>query len=307
MFSDYKANVLFTYKKLRDSDQLKPNLARSTPAKLKSECSTVFSERYRKEDEITMRTFFGGQPNEAAYIDAIKKFDVDKFRPLDKFIKGGIRDTEDKNIELLAWLIDYPSRPYKFSLSSNLGPEANTSISLAEKIVQAKAEGVEEEIKAGSVDPVDEPEPEMVKPAPENEAFAEKAENNQPWKMFASKRVRNLLILTLAVISSVLGTYLIWRTTDKCMYWTGSRYVTSSCDVKLDNTSVIGLDTLKLNHFKKITRPDTITYYSLGKVWYLKASNICEFFTSDGFHPVHTERKLKPLTKVIVDNYVIKK
>ncbi|MBE9598680.1 hypothetical protein [Pedobacter sp. MC2016-24] len=42
---------------------------------------------------------------------AVRKCDPDKFRPLCNFLKKDIM-TREKNIELLAWLIDFRPRPY---------------------------------------------------------------------------------------------------------------------------------------------------------------------------------------------------
>jgi len=47
------------------------------------------------------------------------------------------------------------------------------------------------------------------------------------------------------------------------------------------------LDSKKLVHFKKITRKNTITLRSIGKVWYSKIKNKVELFTDTGYNPVH--------------------
>jgi len=49
---------------------------------------------------------------------------------------------------------------------------------------------------------------------------------------------------------------------------------------------------------------DTLTKNSLGKVWYSKIDGKVEFFTSAGFHPVHIDRRLKPLTDYMIKKYV---
>jgi hypothetical protein len=311
MFSEYKAQVLLTYQKLRNSDSLNPNLARSTPSKLRAECLVVFSERYKKGDEITIKTFFGAHQDEAAYVRAIEKFDADKFRPLDNFIKGRNRDPEAKNIELLAWLINYEPRPYRFNPNPTPLPrEEQYILTVKESIepIEESATEVPKEMEPYAVELIREKE--IIEPTVFNKQFAANAEVAKPSTTlkFKLKSIRNPSILIIAIIASITGAYLIWsKITDKCMYWTGERYVSSSCNIKIENTAVIALDTLKLNHFKRITRPDTITYGALKRVWYFKANNSCEFFTGNGFHPIHTERRLKPLTKTIIDNYILVK
>ena len=87
------------------------------------------------------------------------------------------------------------------------------------------------------------------------------------------------------------------------MFWNGDHYQPVSCNKKMDGAMVYALDSLKTQRFKKITRADTLTNNSLGHVWYSKIDGAVEFYTADGFHPVHTERKLKPMTELILNKY----
>lgn len=91
----------------------------------------------------------------------------------------------------------------------------------------------------------------------------------------------------------------------QCMYWTGTAYKAVLCkEENTDGHRIIALNKQRLSHFKKITMPDTLTYYSIGKVWYTKINNIPEFYTAPGTHPVDVQKKLKPLTKYIVDAHL---
>ncbi len=70
------------------------------------------------------------------------------------------------------------------------------------------------------------------------------------------------------------------------MYWDGTEYKITSCEDRNPHREIIPIDTIKLNYFKKITRPDTLTVKNaLGKVWYSKSDNVVEFFTMDGVNP----------------------
>jgi hypothetical protein len=51
----------------------------------------------------------------------------------------------------------------------------------------------------------------------------------------------------------------------------------------MGNTAIIGLDTGKLAHFKRIKRPDTLTANSDRKVWHLKLNSRVGFYTAPGF------------------------
>lgn len=91
---------------------------------------------------------------------------------------------------------------------------------------------------------------------------------------------------------------------ESCMYWTGDHYEQTSCNQKHGDTLIIALDSTKLLHFKKITRPDTITKNAIGHVWYIKINREIEFYTSDGNHPLDEKRRLKPITAYMIDKYI---
>lgn len=90
-----------------------------------------------------------------------------------------------------------------------------------------------------------------------------------------------------------------------CMYWNVDHYQEISCHPATGDTLVVALDSLKLKNFRKINDLNTITYGSIGKVWYSKSNNSCDFFTAGGYHPNDRNRKLRPITIHIIDKYVI--
>lgn len=87
------------------------------------------------------------------------------------------------------------------------------------------------------------------------------------------------------------------------MYWTGDQCI--ACNKKIGDTSIIALDTIKVAHLKKVIRPNTFTENSLGKIWYSKIEGKVEFFTSKGFHPIYTDRRLRPVTMYMLNKYII--
>lgn len=113
LFIDYKKHVFNQYEEAKKRAQLSENLLRPTPAKIRAECLLVLKERYnQQQDAKSLRLFFGHQVSATDWEREMKKIDIDRFKPLTNFLKGKTRDTEDKNIELLAWLIDIQPRPY---------------------------------------------------------------------------------------------------------------------------------------------------------------------------------------------------
>lgn len=128
MFTSYTDSVFKTYQMKKEKGKLSLNLVAPTPAKLKQECSIVYSERYKEKDGKTLRLFFLPKDDSTDYGISIRNTDTDRFKPLSNFLKGKTSETEDKNIELLAWLIDFEPRPYnfKFNYEAELGdPDDN--------------------------------------------------------------------------------------------------------------------------------------------------------------------------------------
>lgn len=276
MFDEYRASVLNTYKLKKKAGALTPNLMRSTPNKLREECLDVFNRKLLDEDLPAVSGFFGHKKDKTEYAQAIRKFDVDKFRPLDKFIKGHTAGTEDKNVELLAWLIGYEPRPFKYGHTYVIDGE-DKSREKAVKVIR----GDESEKKKKS------------------------------WLTFAAIVIMVLLsgagYLMLKrdkspeiqhVAPSVIN--------GQCMYWSGDRYTAVPCSEAHKDTPVVPLNSLKLNLLRKVTDISKINENSLGKVWYVRLrKDDYEYFTDSGFHPVDTQLRLKPITKFILARHIL--
>ena len=108
---DYKKAVLHLYEKRKDSGELSLNLLYPTAARLRNECLVRFKHGCSRMDYNLLKSFFERPHNEEIRISTIRTFDPDKFKPLSNFLNKRLK-TADKNIELLAWLIDFQPRPY---------------------------------------------------------------------------------------------------------------------------------------------------------------------------------------------------
>lgn len=109
---DYTTLLLGEYKRKIANNEISPLLSKPTPAKIRRACVTVFQERYNRRDEQILKAFFGLPENSKSFLDHIRDFETDKFKPLDNYLKGHTERTDDKNLELLAWLIDFRHRPH---------------------------------------------------------------------------------------------------------------------------------------------------------------------------------------------------
>jgi hypothetical protein len=273
MFPDYQALVVLAYQTKLKAGELSTNILLPKPAKLKEECLLVCQERYLKKDEKLFRSFFEPREDKAGYMSAINGADIDKFRPLCNFLKDGNIKTSERNIELLAWLIDFEPRPYQID---RVYPAASAQV-VEVPVVEEPIE-VEEPI---AVEPI------IVNPP---------GTNRKLWYAFAA--------ITLMILVGG-GIYIINENQpDGCMVWSANHYKAVPCTQKNDSLSTIAVDTFRLAHFKRIDKPDTITGRALGSIWYIKLNGGIEYYTAGGAHPVYPERRLRPLTLYMLNKYI---
>ncbi|WP_276090309.1 hypothetical protein [Pedobacter sp. JY14-1] len=114
MLYEYKKDVFLAYQAKKKKGLLSTNLTAPTPGKLKDECVLVYKERFLEKDEEFIKRFFNSGVKCEDYSRKIQKHPTDKFRPLVTYLKNRTGSTEDRNIEMLAWLIDFENRPYNF-------------------------------------------------------------------------------------------------------------------------------------------------------------------------------------------------
>ncbi|ALL05509.1 hypothetical protein AQ505_08410 [Pedobacter sp. PACM 27299] len=303
MFSDYKEKVLGEYQKKRAESTLSINLLHPTPGKLKAECLIVYMERYLQKDDQTLRLFFGLKDQSTNYAQSIRNFENDKFKPLINFLNRRTNDTEDKNIALLAWLINFEPRPYKFGNSYALKSSAVSLDESTNNVINIENVDnlIEQEVTSTS--------PEIVKEKIEPKEIGQTISQTLIGKTpTPTKKVILNATLSVAAVAIALGAALLFMSpTEECMHWTGDHYERISCNQKASDYPIIALDTEKVAHLKKITLPDTITKNGIGRIWYAKIEGELEFYTADGIHPVYTDKRLKPLTDYILDKYLSSK
>jgi len=290
MYIDYQSLVLKDYQEKKAGNALSPRLESPSPAKIKEECIAVCEERYRAKDEQVLRTFFGKKDDLAGYIQAIKKHDNDKFKPLVNYLRGMVANTDRKNIELLAWLINFEPRPFQ----------------QGKKYDTAGTAPVDEEEREREVVT------EIMKGNRENVGVMRMFQH-APGKQKPGSKNRAIIILAFLIMFISGGFY--WLLKDKapkivltgkesCMYWAEDHYEPVSCNQKFKDTLIVALDSVRLRQFKKITQPDTITARAKGHVWYVKVDNGIEFYTSDGYHPIYHQKRLRPVTDYIIYKYI---
>jgi hypothetical protein len=276
---------------------------------------TVYKERPDKKDEPILRNFFGPATENNSYLIPIENYPTDRFRAFSDYLKGGSVNTDDKNVELLAWLIDFPHRPYwhgkevilsateKAILNSDeednhpQGPDPNFSDEIESEdfdtcpdmLVQSPGN----EIVDNTPSTIDEELPgvPIYQPIDKRSEWIKPRENDlqKKWKW---------LIVGIALFFSILssGVYLLYNHNKNCMYWTGDHYERIDCDAEVNDKVVF--DEERWKSFRKITDLSTISEKSIGVVHYYGNKNR-EFYTCGGKHPVETTRYLKVMTRYI--------
>ncbi|WEK17831.1 MAG: hypothetical protein P0Y49_13590 [Candidatus Pedobacter colombiensis] len=111
MIEKYRFAVISFYEEKKTAGELSKNLMYPTCANIRNEFQLLFEAGCDNLDNRMLKEFLE-IPYEKEISDlAVKKCDTDKFKPLNNFLKKGIK-TREKNIELLAWLINFRPRPF---------------------------------------------------------------------------------------------------------------------------------------------------------------------------------------------------
>lgn len=279
MFEEYKKDLLKFYRIKKENHRLPDNLAPLGRERLRTACIEKFEQNNAQKDKELMRAVFGPTDEHEDQMRTIERFDLDRFRPLISFltIEGrNIRD--DKLVKLFAWLIDFPPNEEWQELSDEEKQHAFKEAAKKKKVTRKSGGG-----------------------------------KTKGPKLYQNTRLipHNYIIISCILLLSIGCTsFMIWermqRTVrtpslgENSMYWDGDHYVPVKPGEQEPGVTIIPLDLKKLNQQRKINLPDTMTKYSLGKVWYKGRGKGHEFFTDSGIYPPDTSRRLLPLSSTIL-------
>lgn len=301
----YNEEVLRAFHEKKDQGKL-IHLERASRADLMKECLLRLENGELENDIPALAKIFNSEGNVESLKTAIKKATADKFRPIQDFIREKTSKPTDNIIALLAIFIDFQPRPF----------EQWREIRRA-KSDEGKANSREEETPAQEADDITE-EADKNNDPPQSKIHVSNTDDviapvsatgvslnklkNSSWQ---KKKKRDLLLGGIGGITAVLLiTWYIAAIPEECMCWNGEKYIPVDCQDKTQPYQVIGLDQDKLEHFRKITKPDTLGIEDIGNIWYSKIDNEVEFFTGPGHHPVQQHRSLKAVTRHIWNTYV---
>ncbi|OWK71383.1 hypothetical protein [Pedobacter sp. AJM] len=323
MFEEYKSSLLDFYHVKRKSQRLTLNLDQPGREKLRKECVEVFLRKNTQKDKDLIRSIFDPRNQFDDQVRSIERFKLDKFRPLVSFMVEG-RSTRDEGlVKLLAWLIDFPSYnewrelseeelKFIFEEAAKKPEEDANDVTIDEGELKNEEEAIQVE---DSND--DQPKKEEFKKEGqsggelENDRDGEESNPESEYIRLFSPRYITISCILLLFIGST--SFVAWETSpasirmpkadEGCMYWNEDHYEPVKCNTQMANATIIPLNLKKLQRQRKINLSDTLTSYSLGRVWYKGFVKNHEFFTDSGAYPLDTQRVLKPLSNTILTKY----
>ncbi|WP_157257910.1 hypothetical protein [Pedobacter ginsenosidimutans] len=337
MPEDYQDLVLATYKKKCEERKLHLNLLKPTTVKLKRECLKKYDASDEAKDVFS--DFFDKDKMDNISL-ILSQADPGDFRALLNHINGITTRTDEKNSELLAWLIDFRPRPsttYYKSFDRERQNEIEevigaTDVKLEEPqkvtgeneawnseneeiIINEEADkqgDLIEEVKGPIVETTDigvTGQPIYIKEKEEETNKVDYIETEYV-RLFSPRYITISCIILLLVGSTSFAVWERSATTvkvpsegEKFMYWDEDHYEPVKDEKQNVGMPIIPLNVRTLTQQRKINLPDTLTNYSIGKVWYKGHGKDHEFFTDSGSYPKDIQRVLKPLTSTILIKY----
>ncbi len=267
-FAKYQCAIVEDYHQKVKQSRMAQHLVHLKTTQIRQECLDVFDRRYQDSEEDVLKGFFGQQSGPRQYRSVIENFDADKFRQIAALVRGEITKTDQKNVELLAWLIDFQPRPYIRWV--NKRPEITT--------------------------PQDPP---------------------RKW----SKKLLITFAISITFAAVLIISMLpkpaghpppkpikVTKSNGQCMYWKGDHYEATGCGERHGDTLTLPLDSDRLLHLRRVHDPGaSITYASVGHIWYFRTPDSLEYFTAGGAYPLDTNRRLLPITRYMIDHHILPK
>lgn len=281
-----------------------------SPAQLREYCLALCREEgISNEDKAVLKDFFKVDSLELLEIIAsIKKFDIDKFKPIQHFLNG--KTTTSKNhavIEMVALMYDYEMRPY--------GRFRKQGIDMPKEEVEPLIVQEEEQNKEASInrEPTED----------KDETVFSDFDDKTSIDVDSTNKKNRFSILYLFLAGLVLGVTIFtakavfFDKKGECMKWVVDKYVECDCGegTRLsftgDGVAPVKYSDNLIESFKKVEVDCNTVFFkdNKPKVWFVKTgAGQHEYFSSpgEGVHPT-LGKPLKPITKYHLDKYIYPK
>lgn len=301
MFNLFKEDVISYYEQIKSQGGLSVELENPSPAKLKSYILVRFNRGDLRADKDTLEEIFNAERRYTDLETAIDKFETDKFRALQYLMIGRTSESKEPFIKLLAIIIDFQPRPF------SKWREDYQAKSLAQNLTSEPTQIEDHLNECSNEGPIGES---QFTPRSEQPPVPHEEEKNtsriqlllKPFLVSKNRFKLRAAVITLLVTGIFTTVY--YLTPKQCMCWVKDQYIAVDCSDKSQLNEIIATDD-RIEYFKKIMRPDTLTTAHVNRVWYSKINHEVEFFTNagSGSHPTIKSRSLKAATAHILEKY----
>lgn len=288
----YKREILEQYKRDKGGE-VSIYLTKPTRRQIREACLWLLDKRDSEYDRQILNRFFQFKNEENRFRD-IQNFEDGKFRPVQNFLKEDVQKTDVKNLELIAWLIDFEPRPLSKYLKSD--PCSSVDNETEFDIIPESSSNISKS-------------PSDIQPEPDIEE--EKKKKKRRLVITISIAFGAVLLTTLTLKNSFFNSNSSTPNENQCMAWADSIYVEVPCAAKPYSqygTNVESLDEVKLKSLKKV-KVNMATQFFAEKtnkplIWYYKNKDgEIEYYTAPGLHPI-TGKTLREITPYIIQTYV---
>ncbi len=314
-FEDYKKAIKAKYEEEIEGEYSN-NLSSPTPANLRKLCIKRFKSNNSKDDLLAFESFFDF-PFDKDKKNLFGDDEMNKLEAVKRFFLGKTENPAEDTIQLAAILVDFRPRPFR-EFRKQIDEE-NLEIINELKNTDVRSEKVYPENLISHLDAQSSTGSESTFVAGESESFQnhESEPTQVPMSISTfvnidekpkSKKTEYLIFIAVFTVSSIF-IYLAFATKD-CMQWSGDHYEEVSCDLEIQGIgtyNVVEPFDERIINLRKIKVCDTTTFFKNGEaiIWYAKVGDGVEFFNTHGRHP-ENKKPLRPVTKYIIDKYVIK-
>lgn len=263
------------------------SLLNPTPAGLRNILISKMKEELDDSDKKIIESFF-----EIPFTEVTPnklRSETDKFKALSNFLKEKSGGSDLRRLEMIALILDFKQRPYhKFVKINKNIQEIHTDTPATVEIAPDLEKPIENTKEVGLV---------------ATEVSVTK-QRNIPLK--------NIGIIGIVVIVGISVFFNIknWTTKD-CMVWKGEKYEAIDCNQTINGflETTLPKDDKLIKEFRKVKVSNKTSFFDAKgnpKVWYVKNPNgTLDFFNQPGLHP-ETGKTLKPISKYIIQEYVLR-